>query len=494
MNTKVLLIVALVFCSFLLSTLLTPAFRRFALWRNWVDQPDGLRKIHKVPMARIGGAPIVLAYTVSLGLLLWFGTSLISTKQLSPSFVWTLLPSAALVLVTGLLDDIIGLKPWYKLVVEMLAAVLVYLGGIRIQTLGGHPYGQFLAFVITIAWIIGCTNAFNLIDGLDGLAAGIGLISSAATLVGGLVRGDAGLVIVTAPLVGALIGFLRFNFNPASIFLGDGGSLWVGFMLACYGVIWNQKSVTALSITAPIMAMAIPLIDTSLAIARRFIRCEPIFQADRGHIHHRLLDRGLAPRHVTLLLYGVSCVGAVFSILQIAAPNQIRFLIIGTFCLMVWFGIYKLGYQEFGIAVRLLRRNVLGSLVKAHFSLGQYEQRFNSVTTVDECWHTLRTIASELGFSQVELRLAGRSYQENLRKSVDGDWIVQVPLSDSEYVRLLCQFEFAKIEPLIASWVNLLHRCLSAKAALFTAAAHEVHFTQAKTAAECYVLSARQGS
>ena len=493
MNVKVLLLISLVFCSFLLSALFTPAFRRFALWRNWVDQPDGFRKMHKIPMVRIGGAPIVLAYICSLGALLCLGANFVFTGQPPLPLLWILLPSAVLVLAMGLLDDVIGLKPWHKLAGEVIAASLVYLGGIRIQNLGGHPYGQFLAFIITIVWLVGCTNAFNLIDGLDGLAAGVGLIASAATLAGGLIRGDMGLAIATAPLVGALLGFLRFNFNPASIFLGDGGSLWVGFMLACYGVIWSQKSVTALSITAPIMAMAIPLLDTSLSIARRFLRCEPIFRADRGHIHHRLLDRGLAPRHVTLLLYGASCVGAVFSILQSTAPNQIRLLIIGAFCIMVWIGIYQLGYQEFGIAARLVRRNVIGSMVKTQFSLRQYEQLFNSVNTVDECWHTLRTIAGELGFSEVELQLAGRNYQEHLCKSANGDWMLQVPLSDSEYVRLLCRFEFTKIEPLIAPWVDLLHRCLSAKAALLTAT-HEIHLAQTEAAKDCYALSTGHGS
>src|SRR5947209_216127 len=240
-------IIFLVVCSFALSAVLTPTFRRFALWMNWVDQPDNKRKMHKIPIARIGGAPIMLAYAGALGALLLFGASFASANGSLFPLIWVLLPAAALVLATGLLDDIVGLKPWQKLIGEILAAGLVYLGGIRVQSLVGHPFGNVLAFVITVAWLVGCTNAFNLIDGLDGLATGIGLIASSATLLGGFLRGDMGLVLATAPLVGALLGFLLFNFNPASIFLGDGGSLWVGFMLACYGVIWCQKSVTALS-------------------------------------------------------------------------------------------------------------------------------------------------------------------------------------------------------------------------------------------------------
>jgi UDP-GlcNAc:undecaprenyl-phosphate GlcNAc-1-phosphate transferase len=125
---------------------------------------------------------------------------------------------------------------------------------------------------------------------LDELATGIGLIATLTTLVAGLMQGDAGLVTATSPLAGALVGFLIFNFKPASIFLGDGGSLWIGFMLACYRVIWSEKSVTAISIAAPIMALSIPLLDTALSIVRRYLRRQPIFTADRGHIHHRLID------------------------------------------------------------------------------------------------------------------------------------------------------------------------------------------------------------
>jgi UDP-GlcNAc:undecaprenyl-phosphate GlcNAc-1-phosphate transferase len=125
-----------------------------------------------------------------------------------------------------------------------------------------------------------------------------------------------------APLAGALLGFLRYNFNPASIFLGDCGSLTIGFLLGCYGIIWSQKSATMLGMTAPLMALAIPLLDTGLAIGRRFLRHQPIFGADRNHIHHQLLDRGLSPRRVALILYGVGGIAAVFSLMQSMYHNR----------------------------------------------------------------------------------------------------------------------------------------------------------------------------
>src|SRR6185437_1950960 len=137
-----------------------------------------------------------------------------------------------------LLDDLISLQPWVKLSGEIFAALLAYFGGIQIHDFLWYAIPSYVGLPLTIAWLVGCTNAFNLIDGLDGLATGIGLVATLTTLIAGLLQGDAGLVTATAPLAGALLGFLIFNFNPASIFLGDGGSLWVGFMLACCGVIW----------------------------------------------------------------------------------------------------------------------------------------------------------------------------------------------------------------------------------------------------------------
>lgn len=459
MDLTILLIVS----SFALCAAFTPAFRRLAIRKNWVDRPDNRRKMHKIPIARIGGAPIILAYCVALGACLLSGVNVTNTEDFSSPTIWALLAPAALVFAIGLLDDIVGLKPWQKLVGETVAAVIVYLGGIHITGIGGHLFGNAVAFVITVVWLVACTNAFNLIDGLDGLAAGIGLIASLTSLSLGLARGDTGLVLATAPLIGALLAFLFFNFDPATIFLGDSGSLWIGFMLAGYGVIWCQKSVTALSITAPIMTLCIPLLDTALSIGRRFLRGEPIFRADRGHIHHRLLDRGFAPRLVTLVLYGASSIGAIFSLLQSSASNSVRTAVMCAFCIIVYFGIHNLGYQEFGVVARLLRRKTIRSLVKTHFSLCEYETLLKAVRTVDECWDILKTAANELGFSEIELQLAGRRYKEQLRQSANASWSFEVPLSDSEYVRFLCHFEFGAKFTHVAPWADVLHRCLGAR-------------------------------
>jgi UDP-GlcNAc:undecaprenyl-phosphate/decaprenyl-phosphate GlcNAc-1-phosphate transferase len=453
--------------SFVLCVLLTPLLRGFALRRGWVDRPDNLRKMHKVPIPRIGGVPIVLAYAGSLGILFLIGARRTVPIDEHLDLVWNLLFSAFLVFVVGLLDDLITLWPWVKVLGETLAALVAYFGGVQIHSIADYPIGSSLGLLLTIIWLVGCTNAFNLIDGLDGLATGIGLVATLTTLVAGLIQGNAGLVIATAPLAGALAGFLIFNFKPASIFLGDSGSLWVGFMLACYGVIWSEKSVTAISIAAPIMTLSIPLLDTALSIARRYLRRQPIFTADRGHIHHRLVDRGLSPRRAVLLLYAAGGIGAGFSLLQGEASGITRGLILAVFCFLVWSGIRYLGYREFALAASLLRRNTLRSMLQSHFSLHDYEESLRAAETIEECWCTVRAIAHEFRFSHVQLKLGGCGYEEQLDTSSNAHWVLHIPVSNSEYVLLRYRFEASSAGLAIAPLADLLHRSLSAKTAHF---------------------------
>ncbi|MBV8807599.1 MAG: undecaprenyl/decaprenyl-phosphate alpha-N-acetylglucosaminyl 1-phosphate transferase [Acidobacteriaceae bacterium] len=381
---------------------------------------------------------------------------------------WGLLVPALIVFLVGLLDDLITLRPWHKIVVEIVAALLAYSWGIHIHGLLWYPVPHYVELPLTVAWLVGCTNAFNLIDGLDGLAAGVGLIATFATLFAGFLQGDAGLVTATAPLAGALVGFLIFNFNPASIFLGDGGSLWVGFMLACYGVIWSEKSVTAASITAPMMALSIPLIDTTLSIARRFLRRQPIFRADRGHIHHRLVDRGLSPRRAVLLLYCAGGIGATFSIVQGAAPASTHGLLTVLFCGLVWAGIRYLGYREFALAANLLRQNTLRSMLQSNYSLQAYGESLKAAQTIEECWRLVRAVAREFGFTYVGLRLAGHKYEEQLSSTANADWVLQIPVSDSDYVLFKHQFERSAVLA-ISPLADLLHRSLSLKTREFEA-------------------------
>jgi UDP-GlcNAc:undecaprenyl-phosphate GlcNAc-1-phosphate transferase len=322
------------FTSLVLSLLLTPLFRNLCLRLGFVDRPDHLRKLHKLPIPRVGGVPILLACAGAFALLLLSPLQGGNIVEHGLPLVWKILPAVILVFAAGLYDDLIGLRPWQKLAAEIAAAALVCSAGVLIAFRGLHL--GLWAFPLTVLWLVGCTNAVNLIDGVDGLAAGVGLFATLTTLVAALLQGNFALDVATVPLAGALLGFLRINFNPASIFLGDSGSLSLGFLLGCYALVWSQKSATLLGMTAPLIAVSIPLLDTALAIARRFLRRQPIFGADRGHIHHRLLDRGFTPRRVALLLYGFCGLAAAFSLLLSVTRDQYAGLVVVLFSLILF--------------------------------------------------------------------------------------------------------------------------------------------------------------
>src|SRR5229473_2047143 len=204
----------------------------------------------------------------------------------------------------------LGLTPWQKLAGQLLGSSIACWAGVRMLAIAGYPLPGWLDIPLTVMWLLACTNAFNLIDGIDGLASGVGLFATVTMLFAALLlQNNIALALATAPLAGALLAFLRYNFNPASIFLGDSGSLTIGFLLGSFGVVWSQKSATILGMTAPMMALGIPILDASLSIVRRFLRHQPIFTGDRDHIHHRLLKRGFAPRRVVLTLYAMASIG-----------------------------------------------------------------------------------------------------------------------------------------------------------------------------------------
>lgn len=330
--------------SALSSLLLTPLVRNvFRRW-NLLDRP-GHRKVHAEPIPRVGGVSIALAYLIAYAALIAAGLKGGHVVWSARADIWRLLPAAAAIFALGLADDLFSLKPWHKLLGQLAAAALAVYADVHLTSFAGYPISSPWDHLLTIGWLLLCTNAVNLIDGIDGLATGVGLFATVTTLIAALLQGNIDLALATAPLAGALLGFLRYNFNPATIFLGDCGSLTIGFLLGCFGILWSQKATTILGMTAPLMALAIPLLDTGLAIARRFVRRQPIFSADRGHIHHRLLDRGLTPRRAALVLYACCALGAICSIAVMNASMSGFVIII--FCAATWIGVQHLGYIEF---------------------------------------------------------------------------------------------------------------------------------------------------
>jgi UDP-GlcNAc:undecaprenyl-phosphate GlcNAc-1-phosphate transferase len=381
----------------------------------------------------LGGIPIVLACAAAYGLLLAMPLEAGGILKSSLPLVWMLLPAVGIVFLTGLADDLRGLKPWQKLAGQTAAALWAYFAGVNIHGIGGHDLAIYWSLPLTLAWFIGCTNAFNLIDGVDGLATGVGLFATLTTLVAALLQGNVALAMATVPLAGSLLGFLRYNFNPASIFLGDSGSLTTGFLLGCYGIIWSQKSATLLGMTAPLIALSIPILDVALSILRRALRGKPIFEADRGHIHHMLLKRGLTPRRAVLLLYGLCGLCAAVSLMQ-SMQNRYAGAILVLFCVVTWIGVQNLGYAEFRAARRMLLGRAFQNMLNAQLTLRTFEESLETAHSVDDCWQALCQACPDFGFMSVRMHLGGANYYHNGVPQPESCWTVRIPLSDVEWV------------------------------------------------------------
>ncbi|MGE5645990.1 MAG: MraY family glycosyltransferase [Acidobacteriota bacterium] len=451
----------LAFSALLLALVLTPIFRNLGRKLGWFDLPDQARKLHKEPIPRIGGIPIVLAYTGAFALLLLVplpGRDLVLARGLP--LAWNLIPAALVVFATGLADDLAGLQPWQKFAGQFAAAGLACWAGIRIDSIGPHAIPLWLAIPVTLLWLAACSNAFNLIDGIDGLAAGIGLLAAAGTLIAALLTGHTGLVLATAPLAGALLGFLLFNFSPASVFPGDSGSLSIGFLLGCFAIIWSHKAATLFGMAAPLMVLSIPLADTALAIGRRILRRQPVFRGDRAHIHHKLLDRGLAPRRVALVLYGIAGIGAAFSIVQSVAEKKIAAALLVLFCAAAWLAVQHLGYAEFGIAGRLMLPSTFFRLFRSELRLRALEDELARASGPGECWDAIRAASRDFGFARLVLRMDGMGVREEWLRDTASPancWMLRVPLSHSGYVNIGCEFS-SRVEPMIlARFAAVLH-------------------------------------
>ncbi|MDR3413185.1 MAG: MraY family glycosyltransferase, partial [Formivibrio sp.] len=247
------------FVSLALSLVLTPLVRNLAWHYGIVDLPDQQRKIHNTPIPRLGGVAIFAAVIGAYGLLL-------IARLSSGAIVWDnlplvlhLLPALAVVFGIGLIDDIVTVPPWVRLSAEAIAATFAWFGGVQIYAINGYSFsGDIVSLIVTVLWIVTCANAINLIDGVDGLATGVSLFASVTMLIAALLDHNFPMALALMPLAGALLGFLRFNFTPASIFLGDCGSLTIGFLLGCFGAVWSEKSTTLLGLTAPLIVLAVP--------------------------------------------------------------------------------------------------------------------------------------------------------------------------------------------------------------------------------------------
>ncbi|MGM8366165.1 glycosyltransferase family 4 protein [Virgibacillus sp. W0181] len=300
-------ITLLAFITCIATLLLTPIFIKFSLKINATDKPNH-RKVHKDPIPTLGGLAIFTSFLIGILIL-----QPVSNYHLSIVF------GAFLIIALGILDDLYNLSPKVKIIVQLAAAFLVvFWGGLQVEFInlpfGGQVQFGILSTVITILWIVGITNAINLIDGLDGLAAGVSTIALFTIAGMAIIMGDVYVATMALILFFSTLGFLRYNFYPAKIFMGDTGAMFLGYMISVLSLL-GFKNVTVISFIIPIFILGVPISDTLIAMVRRFINKQPISSPDSSHLHHRLIKFGLTHKQTVLFIYALSALFSVAAIL-----------------------------------------------------------------------------------------------------------------------------------------------------------------------------------
>ncbi len=326
--------------------LLTPLFRSLA-WRLGVlDHPGEARKVHRAPVPYLGGMSFYAAFLAAALGLEWFVPRLAGPA---------LFPAAVLgtaVMLMGLWDDARGLSGTFKLLMQLILGAVFYFWGLRdadpFSMIGPATHWPWLGVAVTALWMAGVMNAVNFCDGLDGLAAGLVFAISAALFAVGLRNNHAVGCAMTACLMGMTLGFLRYNFHPATIFMGDAGALFLGFILAVATLASQQKGAAVIALAVPMTALAVPVADTALSFLRRMRRARGggFFHPDREHLHHRLLALGLGQRNAVLALYGFSAAMGMLAYLMDAVPDAYRFILLLVAAVIILLGVVGLRRLE----------------------------------------------------------------------------------------------------------------------------------------------------
>jgi len=396
--------------SLLLSFVGTWFVREFAKEHGWVAGPAQERHLHNAPLPRLGGVAIFIAFILTFGTELFFLRNSPANFGVSPRSLATILLPGFLIFLLGVYDDIHTVGPYTKFLVQAIAGVVLFAGGLRIFDLPvlfrSHQFSWFVSLSLTILWVLAITNAFNLIDGLDGLAAGSALFSTMVVFVVALLSGSSLVALMTLALAGAILGFLRYNFNPATIFLGDCGSLFIGFMLSALAMQGAQKAPTIIAVAIPVVSFGLPILETALSIARRFISGRPVFTADREHIHHKLLQLGLSHRQVVITLYAVSAFFALVSLFLLWPTGSSLGLVLAVLGTGIWLGVQHLGYLEFGELRRVAQRTIeQRQIVINNLAIRRATEELKVTSDYSQILRILKAAFSTNDFDAFDLRL-----------------------------------------------------------------------------------------
>jgi len=377
-----------------------------------VDRPDGFRKTQEQGVPLLGGIGVFVAFCGSILIV----RALAQTPQLTDFMarrdVRLVFAGGAVVMLLGVLDDVWGFRARWRIFGMLLVSIGMYAAGFRITGVS-NPFGPaiqlgWLAPVVTVFWFLGCMNAINLIDGLDGLAAGVAFFASGSVLLAGMAFGNAPASLMAAALAGACIGFLVLNFHPASIYLGDCGSLLLGFLLACVGLRGAQKSQMVVALLIPLIALGLPIMDTSLAILRRWLKAVPFFCSDRQHIHHKLLEMGLSYRTAVLVMYGACLILAEIALLMTATNSRQAAALLLVLGLLTYLAVRTIGRHEYA----MLKEKVGGYVGRRHRRIevrgaaNVASASMRNARSVQDLWTALTGAAEAMGLDGMDLALA----------------------------------------------------------------------------------------
>ncbi len=410
--------------SLLVALLMTPLVRRHAIRWGVVDRPGG-RRIHEVPIPRLGGVSIAVAMVVTTAALFLYSLVRENLLHRGPNvFAKALLYNfdtvlglglgAAIILALGIYDDVKGARPLIKLGVQLGVALFCFHLGFRVQVIGlpwsNEPFRLgLLSLPFTVLWMVVIINAINLIDGIDGLASGASFFACVTMFILSYKANDLVSAFVLASLGGSILGFLFFNSNPAMVFLGDSGSLLLGFILAAVSVRGSTKGATAFSILVSAMALGLPLLDTSLAVVRRMLTGKPLMGADQDHIHHRLLRRGLSQRQVVLALYGLSAFLAVLALATSFLHGHKVFLTI-MFIALAGILLVTMRYLGYVQHIKEARKNLFlhdlfAGMASRTDALLQFRSRLSRADSLDAVWSALDALRAPFAFHGIRLEI-----------------------------------------------------------------------------------------
>lgn len=465
--------IAIFAVALVISVLLTPVMRWVGLRIRAVSASGG-RHVHQRVIPRLGGVALAAGWSIPLLVLFQAdGFAFASLRESNRQFIGAVLGGLILCGV-GVVDDVKGLRASHKLIAQVAVAILAYSCGFRIEAIalpfGGAMSMGVFALPVTVIWIVGITNALNLIDGLDGLAAGVGFFAALTSFVLAYLSGSVFVALLMAALMGVLVGFLFFNFNPARIFMGDSGSYFLGYVLATMSLAGSlqQKASTAVSLLVPMIALGLPIFDTVFSMLRRLLERRSIFSPDRGHIHHRLLDLGLTHRRAVMVLYAVSIVLASSAIaVSLGRSWEVGVAMLSTS--VVFVGLVRfVGYFEYLHTLRRQKSRIYDPRVEQlRQGVPNLLEQLRRGRTEAEVFELLEFVQQALKFEFIELSSPQLTQRWEPRRdgevaALDRDLVIaSYPLGRDDCARAKVRFGWHSTQQDVAPQADILLQVLA---------------------------------